>query len=220
VEIHFYLLWPLLLLGFRNRLFSLCLGGICVISALRVLSIKSGFWTPELGYHASHLRFDSLLWGALVFAVHRTYRDNERLQRWLPRLLIPFAMIAATFLVFGTTRSSESGNLLGFPAVDISFAIFLLLVLRQKQGLISAVLLLPFVRLAGRLSYAIYVFHFPLLLLCRELLFHGDFPEWHGMVWPAALLTGALAIPLTFLVAWLSWHLLEKPCMALKRRFA
>lgn len=220
VEIHFYLLWPLLLLGFRNRVMPLCLGGIFLVSTMRVLSIKTGLWTPELGYHASHLRFDSLLWGALVFAINHSYGDDKRLQRWLPRLFIPFAVIAATFLVFGRTRSSESGNLFGFPAVDISFAIFLLLVLRQRQGFISAVLLTPFVRFAGKLSYAIYVFHFPLLLLCRELLFHGDFPEWHGMVWPAALLTGALALPLTFLVAWISWHVLEKPCLSLKRRFA
>lgn len=220
VEIHFYLIWPLLLLPFRRALIPLCVCGILLVAALRILSIKTGYWTPDLGYHASHLRFDALLWGALVYGLDRSYRESPAWGRWLPRLL-PLAGIAASvFLVVGRTRSSHLGNLLGFPAVDLAFAIFLLLILQRSSGLFHGVLCTSFVRLSGKLSYALYVFHYPVFLLCKEWIFQGVFPVWQGMIWPAALLTGAVAVPLTFLLAWLSWHLLEKPCLSLKRHFA
>jgi peptidoglycan/LPS O-acetylase OafA/YrhL len=53
----------------------------------------------------------------------------------------------------------------------------------------------------GRVSYGIYLWHVPLIVFLRA---HGALP----LSMPGAL---AVALPLTIVIAALSWHLLESP---------
>ncbi|MGG5820053.1 acyltransferase family protein [Falsiroseomonas sp. HW251] len=63
-------------------------------------------------------------------------------------------------------------------------------------------------RAAGDLSYGVYLYSFP---ITNTLLLVAD-----GRFGPFAIFL--LSLPPILLMAWLSWHLVEAPCQALKRR--
>ena len=66
---------------------------------------------------------------------------------------------------------------------------------------------LPVLRQAGRYSYAAYVFHLPVLDITEQVFLKLS-PEARQL-WAFPWFMGTFA--LTFLLAWLSWRLIEQP---------
>jgi peptidoglycan/LPS O-acetylase OafA/YrhL len=67
----------------------------------------------------------------------------------------------------------------------------------------------------GDYSYGIYLYHYPFLHIIISLF--PAFALAHGT---GAIFTFFTAVPLVLAVAWLSWHFIEKPLLALRRRFS
>jgi peptidoglycan/LPS O-acetylase OafA/YrhL len=72
----------------------------------------------------------------------------------------------------------------------------------------------PFWRPIARLSYSMYLFQFIGIELARWLLQRGQMTPYSSL--PAWLLFALLATALTFVVAWPSYRLIEKPAMDLR----
>ncbi len=218
VEIHFYLVWPFLLLWFKGRLELLCKLLILGVTFARIGAIATGYWTAELGYHATHLRLDAPVAGALAYLVLQRCQSDPKFLPRVRRLLVPCACVAAGFLIFGRTRSSHLGNLVGFPFVGATMCLFLLLAIKGEIRWLDRILTSRFMVWNGKLSYALYVFHFPAIYLAWQLFYPGgELPSWRGMIWPFALLSAAVAIPFTYGLAWLSGKLIEGPCQRIAR---
>ncbi len=83
----------------------------------------------------------------------------------------------------------------------------------------------------GKYSYAIYLTHLPIRALIRDLVygpnFNGSrfgtaflqFPTLFGSELPGQILFYVLAIPACWFAGWLSWNLLEKHVLKLKKYF-
>lgn len=65
---------------------------------------------------------------------------------------------------------------------------------------------LPSLRRIGDLSYGLYLYGWPVAQVCRALL--GSGTTW----WEVWLCSTVATVP----IAWLSWHLVERPALALK----
>ena len=75
-------------------------------------------------------------------------------------------------------------------------------------------------RAFGQYSYAMYLFHVPVLMAVRGTLFEPrDVPPLLGTPLPGQLLLWLAMIVPTFIAAWLSWHLYEVHFLKLKHRF-
>lgn len=75
----------------------------------------------------------------------------------------------------------------------------------------------PLLRVLGKYSYALYVFHKPVHDLLGEPLLQRWFPDQTHNTWlAAAYLVASMAV--TFGLAWISWRVVEQPCLALKNR--
>jgi peptidoglycan/LPS O-acetylase OafA/YrhL len=222
VEEQFYLVWPLviLLLG-RRGLMAACLA--CIVASLLV---RGGL---ELGGReiAAHVltpaRMDALAVGALVALVARGPNGLRDLARWArPIAGLTFAgLLAVVIWRRGLPSEDVVVSTIGYSLLAFLFGAILVLGLTSPpEAALSKALTSPTLRLFGRYSYALYVFHHPLLTLVKQRTSSLQaVPLLPGLRLPAQVLFTAVGITILLGVASLSWHLYEKQFLKLKRLF-
>mgnify|MGYP002860959127 CR=1 FL=1 len=202
VEEHFYLLWPLVLLGLARRgpgwVAVLILGLYLAASLWRIEALAQGTeW--RVVYHRLDTRLSGLMFGAGLAALcrGRTLAGLARLPLWL--VAVP---VAGVLLAQGDWR--DDGMLIwGVPAVELATAA-LILGVRSGGGGLAAVLSLAPLRWLGKLSYSLYLWHYPVLRLLRD---QGD--------WRIALLVG---LPVSLALAALSYATVERWGLMMRAR--
>jgi peptidoglycan/LPS O-acetylase OafA/YrhL len=125
-------------------------------------------------------------------------------------LALGIVVIAFAFLLFGA-GAVASPFLLARPLYQIFFAFLgpfylFLLIIAMSGGVLTRILESPPIRYCGRISYGLYLYHWPILVLVDSV---------------ADLKIGAksaLTIGATFVVATLSYHWLERPILNAKDR--
>jgi peptidoglycan/LPS O-acetylase OafA/YrhL len=226
VEEQFYLLWPLAVFGLSRRALGwLCLLLIFSAFVMRVVLFSYGFeYAQWRSYEFTFVRWDALAIGALLALVVRSYSWHLRLQR-----VVVACIGAAVFymLAFVVARHNYEPVGQGVAALNqtiaaLLFAALLYQALAPCHALFGAwqrFLHNPVLRNAGKYSYAIYVFHYPVLMAMNSFL---DGPKGRLQnEWPflTMLLYVAAAWLISHLLAICSWRLIEQPCLRLKRFF-
>lgn len=220
VEEHFYLFWPMLVRGLSlPRLRQLCFAIVAGSLMLRVV-----LWLCDWGVTAIYIvtptRIDGLAMGALVAIAGMQGGLSDRGLRRARGLALlcglVLLVIAAASRQFYFDRPWVLT--LGLTALAGFFAAILSLVVYGHAG--AAFLQLPALRFFGKYSYGIYVLHTLVIDGLRQQVF-GDapWPLLGGSTLPAQLGFTALSLALTVLGALLSWWLIERRCLALKRYF-
>jgi peptidoglycan/LPS O-acetylase OafA/YrhL len=140
-------------------------------------------------------------------------RSPERLLDLASDAWIAAGILIAMFFPLYLMRSGGGDaaiQVLKFTAYAIVYgALLLLAITSPKYSLISQMLSATSLGTLGKYSYGIYVYHMICLLVVQRMIATTN-----------RITTTAAAMTLTLLVAWLSWHLLEKPFLNLKRFFA
>lgn len=179
VEEHFYLFWPVLVLVLRPRGIAVAAGALATGSAvLRLLETD-----PEMAYRATHLRLDALLVGALgAFVV----------ARWRPSP----AVTACAVLVLALALLVEVETFVGVTATGVSLAA-LVVTLR----LLEVPWRIPWLERLGVISYGVYLFHYPISRVLRDIHVTAGGSGW--------LYLAILALSVT--LAELSYRRVEAP---------
>jgi glycosyltransferase involved in cell wall biosynthesis len=109
----------------------------------------------------------------------------------------------------------------GASVLALLFGAMLVLVLvAPGEGRASRVLRSPTLRFFGKYSYGLYVFHYLLSPLFRQYVSVQVLSERvFGHYWPSRVASIALSLAASIVAAWLSWHLVEKHFLKLKRYF-
>lgn len=213
VEEQFYLFWPLLIVLSPGRtLIPTLIGVIIAAVAFRAAVI---FYFPEgpARYVLTPAAFDALGAGALLAALEASDRLTDGL-RW--RLAIAAAVALALF-----SLTSQQASLAG---INFVFGDFLMVVPLAAvvawagagaKGLIGRLAASSVVRYLGRISYGIYLYHFPALaavfLFCEYAALQLP---------PLGPIRFVIASVVTVAIAATSWHLLEQPLNGLKSRLS
>lgn len=199
VEEQFYLLWPLVVrFCTEAQLRKIAIVVICLSPALRFY-----LWLHQVNIYSNPFcRLDGLMAGAFLALVLRS--DCFLPRKFLKQAWITLLVSAPLALIFDTFHA----RWIVFSFTAIASVSFVYLSLFSTQRWLQALLTNPFLVYTGTISYGIYLLQKIPLDLAKT--FHL---EKHQLLAP--LITTAA----TYAAAALSWNVLEKPFLKLKRFF-
>ena len=215
VEEQFYLVWPLLVFCMtRQQLKVFCAVLILSAAGLRCLAHGSG-WQAVASYLLP-CRTDSLAMGALVALAARDASEWKTVSAAAGYVLVT-GLAALIVCMYGAWPLRDE---LLYTAASLAFAGLLVKAVAAPPGTgIFAVFGSRFLGTFGKYSYGLYVVNQPIAFFPG----FGKLRDWltvhlHSRA-AAGVLYAAVGIGLSFAVAFLSWHLLEKRMLRLKRHF-
>ena len=207
VEEQFYILWPLLLglIGLLARRRTSKRGPMII--GLSLIAIPSFAWSvyytaaaPEKAYFVTTTRLWELAVGGLVALLAPTFL---RVLREGVAAAIGWAGLVAVgaTLLFLQTDQPFPGSIAAVPILGTA-AIIAVGPSAGARGPV-ALLRVPVMQFLGKLSYSLYLWHWPVLVFAAALLL--DRP---GHLDP---FRGFLAVCLSVVPAWISFQLVEEP---------
>jgi len=227
VEEQFYLLWPLLV----HRRSAAQVLRWCGAIALAILGVRIGMLAAGLGpdpvYSFTVTRLDALAIGGAAAAWLQLPGAPARAIALRQRLIAAALVLAAVGFVAtrGYPRTSPLGQTLGYSVLALVFALGVVAAAAgdavadgvAARGWVGWLRAAP-LRLLGRYSYGMYVFHKPLHDLAgKPLLQSLGLYDHAGSAVAVAYI--AVATLVTLGLAMVSYHLFEKRFLGLKRWF-
>ena len=213
VEEQFYLVWPIVVLWLgRKHLLITCV--IAVVGALvfRLVSSSTGYVVlPDV---LTPARMDALAVGAFIAVVARSPNGLGVMRRWAVPVAVAAALPLAVLLRYNVALTTVSHTLMAL----LFGAILVLAITVSPATVLGTTVASPILRFFGRYSYALYVFHHPLLWF-KPAFSLAFVPTVFGSQLPAYLLWLVISIGASVAIALVSWHLLEKQFLKLKQLF-
>ncbi len=219
VEEHFYLAWPLVIyVCDRRRGMQACLACIVLALACRVWLVLDG-GHDVAAYVLTPCRMDALAVGALLALAVRGPGGAARLKAWAAPGFVAFGVATIALLWWKGNLSRMDGTVLVLRfslAAGLSGALLLLALSATPGGSSARFWNGRLLRVFGRYSYGLYVFHYPLIPLLQRLFPVDELVLWAGSNLAGKLLFIALATAATLGLAMVSWHLYERPFVEIK----
>ncbi len=224
VEEQFYLIWPaVVFVTSRSTLKKLCLSLLVAAFAFR-LGLRLTDYYHTGGLVLTPGRIDTLAVGGWLAVMVREQRTRDLVGR-----IAPAAFIAATVAllmlnlpderIFGYDLEMQT---FGFPLLAVMSASLIVLTTSamHRGGRVRRSFESRLLGFFGKYSYGMYVLHLPLVVALERLGFGiSAFPRVANSDVPGAIAYSLIAITLTTLLAFASWHLYEKQFLKLKRFF-
>lgn len=202
IEEQYYVVWPLIVLsclrlarGSVRLLGAVCVAGVLVsVIAMRVRFTPGD---PTSAYYATDARAHTLLIGALLALLFLLWTPKRRAQTAIAALGVVALM--AVFVAWRTTSGTSAAYYRGGSALFAVAAAVLIAGAMQPGVLSSALSFTPLVWI-GRISYGLYLWHWPIDVWVVPSRVSVD---------DTAL--NVLRLGLTFIAAIASYHLVERP---------
>lgn len=220
VEEHFYLFWPFIVWFLpRQTAMRTCIGLGGMALALRIWfsyvapdQLYAGVLTPA--------RIDSLLagsWFALAVRRPQGLTSAESL-RWM-------AVGGAGVVLLSMWQIAlPSHQAVVLPLRTSVLALFFaamihLVATSERMPALRAAFRQAWLRNLGRYSYGLYVFHAIVSYGMHRMQAEALFERWTGHHTPGAILQVSTGVAVSYALAWVSFHVLESPFLALKSAF-
>ena len=222
IEEQFYIVWPFLIYFFRNKkkLIRLLLAVISSVVLLRIFlffqnSSRSGSLAVIFN---SFCRMDSFIMGALVSV---TIRSGPMIPIQRVRLILftSFLLVVlGTLIVANAKAVNPFFSTVGFTLLAVFYACLLCLTLQTGNSPFIRFLTIPFLRFCGRISYGLYIFHWPILLILGTKLNNWGALQMPGHQFQVNLLTLLLCLLTTFMISTVSFYYFESYFLRLKKQ--
>lgn len=203
IEEQFYIVWPVVLMAVLKR-------GVSprrLAALLAVVVVMVGVWkavvfssAPMDAYFRTDTRADALLIGCILALTRPTF---DRFSRETASIIGSTAM--ALFLAAALAVEGRILFLGGFSVVALLAAVVITAALDPRWSAGPILRTAPLTTL-GRMSYSLYLWHFPMFELVRES---------HPGTGVAQL---GLALAASFAAAAISYRFVEQPCLRWKSR--
>ena len=220
VEEQFYFIWPAVVaLCPANALRKVCIGGVILCIALRIAGGIAGVSGLTLSV-LPITRGDTLFAGGLLAIEYR--RGGLEGYSKLARVLVPLAvtMLVTLTSFYGRLDYMDRGTaMFGSIAIVVIGASALVIATSSEKSRFSRWLRSGFLRFFGRYSYAIYIVHTAVLAGLNHYRPFAHLSAVGGYAFPVQTIWALAYVGLSTGIAMLSWHLVEKHFLRLKRFF-
>lgn len=210
VEEQFYIVWPFMLTGLlwlRARptiVFGLLVFGILAPAVARYCLWES--WESSYLYFRTDLRADALVWGVLLaWIINAGFVPRGR---WLTLLLSCGAFAALGGLVWMSAYDLVGNGFMfrgGFSLVGFLSALLIGVAVWGAPTALRSFLEWPPLCWIGKVSYGLYLWHYPCFWIAKTL----DWGPWYEMI---------IGMTATFLVSTVSFYCWEQPFLRMKDR--
>ena len=225
IEEQFYLVWPLVILLLSRRGAMIACVAMIVGAPLLRVGMMRAFDVNALLYF-TFCKLDTLALGALLALTARSPGGLIRYAKAAPYVFVACGLMLAPLVLpqfkpsketlFGAIAESGKLSIICF----FSGSLLVLAVSSTPRQIFGWIFTLPFMRFFGKYSYGLYIFHELLAPLYNGPLGIRSLDARLGLGWHVSLLLHVLLAGLTSVgVALLSWNLMEKHMLKLKRYF-
>ena len=213
-EEQFYIIWPTILLTLlrvsKKRHYVVAVAAaIALLSWLFRIYLSMNAAPGQRIFFALDTRADSLMTGCILGVVMSSGLMTENAKKIFQKLLVVIAPLSMACLFAFSIFGSVFGLRLfyfGFVIIELLAAALILDVLVSPRSIIRRLLAMKWLVWVGSISYGLYLWHWPIFYTMQGFGFK-DFT------------TISVGTPLTFLVVLLSYYLMERPILELKKRF-
>jgi peptidoglycan/LPS O-acetylase OafA/YrhL len=221
IEEQFYLVWPSLVYLSKdaNTRLKLFASLPILIGVARCLFF---FYHPHSGdltffYYNTFFRIDTLIIGALLCQLH--YAKFRISEKWVNILIgSSLILLAISYAVLRNWDSSNSFfETVGYTITAIFFACILHKAV-SSSGSFTRFFSLPGLQFLGKISYGLYIFHFPVFLIFQQRIYDWGSMHLHFDGFAMKILSICLCLPITFLLSLLSYRYYESFFLRLKKR--
>ena len=215
IEEQFYLFWPLIVFWLSPRRL-LHMASLAVIGSLILRVVLHSHGIPELVIRTSTIcRLDTFALGGAAALLLDSEAFRQRARRLVVPAMIP--LLLAGSVLFYTSEPLFVG--IGFTSLALFSTLLIITVVIFADSSKTSFLRTKSMRLLGKYSYAIYIFHVPIQkIMMHKLPLARIAARTHSIFLPILLDVFVVAV-VTLLVAMTSWNLLEKRALAYKRFF-
>jgi peptidoglycan/LPS O-acetylase OafA/YrhL len=224
IEEQFYLIWPAVVFFARRDTLVKISIGVVILSIATRISGQFLWGDPtqfaRFFYYNTFTRFEQLIFGALlaIAFTEPIWKDRMRRAAW-PLFLVSLGAFAAlcTILFPGLIPyySNIPLTLSAYTLIaSFSAALICILLTSPQNALIRRLFRNPIPAFLGKYSYAMYLLHMPVALILLQPLYDTRIRGWKMY-----LLYIVLTYGITILGSLITWHLLEKHMLDLKRHF-
>ncbi|TMI72346.1 MAG: acyltransferase [Bacteroidetes bacterium] len=217
VEEQFYLLWPFFILAINN---TRVLAQIAVLILVTCFLCRYSSWLMFGNGYTNFFfqymtRMDGLCIGSLI-AIWRMDSYAETKKR-LTQLAVSVAGVS--IVLFVLSKSLLPGMpvfpFIGYTVVAVLFGVIVFLAI-WKRSLVSGFFLEnKLIKYIGRISYGLYVYHWPVLCLFKIYLI-DRLVNGGNTYYTSYAVVSLLALGVAVILSILSYHLFEKKMLALK----
>jgi len=213
IEEQFYVCWPFFVVFFQGKtLIKICLFLIFCAIVIRYTG------SPLLGnlkvfeYTSTLARIDSLLIGALISILYRLNPVILIKSAWPILILSSFLLL----LIISREKTLDFARLIDtFTLWDLFFGAVLIFSISQKNNWLKSILNLKFFKFFGKYSYGLYIYHLPVYIIIVDSFI--GFRKLNFRYLP--LVATVVCLFITIGIALLSYYLIEKPFLRLKKYF-
>lgn len=217
VEEHFYLLWPILIMSFNTKALKWITGLIIPLIAILTVVVVGFTFEPHIASNlvsfGTTTRCLGISLGAFL-AFHVEWLTHFSRRAFIKTVLLGFGFYLFYYfmpLIPGLKLIPQYARLVCIvPLLSVTTVVIWYRLNFVREGILKYLLLNPIVEYVGKISYGLYLFHYP-------IYYYFNFTDWQT---PKTddVFTYWLVLVLSLCAAMLSFRFIETPLLNLRHK--
>lgn len=212
IEEQFYLIIPFIIYYTKNKWLPLLLAFFIILANIfRFYYTSPGVWIPA--YVLLPCRMDAISFGVLIAWINSNYSLTTFTTKYFKYIL--FTMLSTVLICAFMYLKYQDIGIIRNTLFALFFACAIVLALAKPNSYYGKILANKILNWIGTISYSLYLFHY-LIIGIFNVIAATCFKNNGSLL---GICTTILALLFTFLFSWLVYNYIEKPTVALGKKF-